>query len=123
MYETVPSDPLGQNVEFLQSAVASGYNVVFCFIGVRAADLSDERVAMRVLQGGHDVPTDKLQMRFPRSLRNLSRALLALPDVWVFDNSDLAQPFRRLAVFERAALVSKSEPWPAWFSSVVAARV
>jgi len=122
-FETVLSDPLGEKVEFLRSAAASGYNVVFCFVGVSAADLSEERVGMRVLQGGHDVATDKLQMRFPRSLRNLGRALLALPHVWVFDNSDLAQPFRRLAVYEQGVLVSRSDPWPDWFSRVVGSSV
>lgn len=119
-FETVLSDPVGEKVEFLRDVAATGYNVVFCFIGLAAPDVSEERVAMRVLQGGHDVPTEKLHARFPRSLRNLALAVSLLPHVWVFDNSDLAHPFRRLAVFEDGVLVTKSEdPWPEWFSAVV----
>ena len=55
---------------------------------------------MRVSQGGHDVPADKLITRFPRSLNNLKSALRELPHVWVFDNSDLRTPFRLVTVFE-----------------------
>ena len=48
--------------------------VVLCFIGVRSPAVSDERVAMRVSQGGHDVPPDKLKDRFPRTMANLRTA-------------------------------------------------
>jgi len=36
---------------------------------------------MRVSQGGHDVPLEKLITRFPRTLANLKAALQALPRV------------------------------------------
>ena len=52
-------------------------------------------VAMRVSQGGHDVPTEKLKSRFPQTVANLKASLAALPLVYVFDNSDLRRPFRR----------------------------
>jgi len=63
---------------------------VLCFIGLSSARRSAERVAMRVSQGGHDVPTDKLKSRFPRTLANLKGAIRTLPHVLVFDNSNLA---------------------------------
>ncbi len=114
VFETVLSDPEGEKVAFLRAAEARGYTVVLCFIGLEGAELSEERVAMRVLQGGHDVPTEKLQSRYPRTLRNLARAIRDLPHVWVFDNSDLGRPFRKVAVFARGELVEKHEPLPAW---------
>ncbi len=77
-----------------------GYTVVLCFIGLDSPELCDERVAMRVLQGGHDVPTEKLA-RYPRTLENLARAIRELPHVLVFDNSALLEPFREVAL-----------PWP-----------
>jgi len=63
--------------------------MVLCFIGIADVDRSEERVAMRLSQGGHDVPTDKLMARFPRSLANLKQAIRELPCVFVFDNDDL----------------------------------
>jgi predicted ABC-type ATPase len=69
---------------------------------------------MRVLQGGHDVPTSKLQERYPRTLKNLALAVRELPHVLVFDNGDLGRPFRKVAEFERGRVKEKHAPWPRW---------
>lgn len=114
IFETVLSDPVGDKVDFLSRAAAQGYTVVLCFIGITGADLSNERVAMRVLQGGHDVPAKKLAARFPRTMKNLARAIRKLPHVLVFDNSDLGRPFRQVAEFRDGKAVSVHEPIPAW---------
>jgi len=92
----------------------AGYTVVLCFIGVSRPEVSEERVAMRVSQGGHDVPPEKLTARFPRTLANLRNAIRELPHVWVFDNDDLRRPFRQVAVFESGHQVSLRKPVPAW---------
>ena len=73
-------------------AVASGYNVVLCFIGISGPEISEERVAMRMSQGGHYVPPDKLITRFPRTVANLKVAIQPLPMVLIFDNDDLLCP-------------------------------
>lgn len=59
-FETVFSDPAGEKLKFLKEAAAAGYTVVLCFIGISGPEVSEERVAMRVTQGGHDVPAEKL---------------------------------------------------------------
>ncbi len=115
VFETVFSDPVGDKLAFLQKAGDQGSTVVLCFIGLASPELSDERVAMRVLQGGHDVPTEKLLARYPRSLENLRRAIRELPQVLVFDNSDLARPFRKVAVFEAGKAIERSDPLPPWW--------
>lgn len=69
---------------------------------------------MRVLQGGHDVPTEKLKERYPRTLKNLAGAIRDLPHVLVFDNADLGRPFRMVAVFERGKMVERHAPLPRW---------
>jgi predicted ABC-type ATPase len=114
VFETVLSDPVGDKVDFLREAAHAGYAVVLCFIGLDRAETSEQRVAMRVLQGGHDVPTGKLASRFDRTLENLHRAIRALPFVQVFDNSDLRHPFREVAEFENGKVVRVSRPVPAW---------
>ncbi|MEI6225583.1 MAG: zeta toxin family protein [Deltaproteobacteria bacterium] len=114
VFETVFSDPVGEKVAFLERAAGKGYTVVLCFIGIDGPEVSEERVSMRVLQGGHDVPSRKLGERFPRTLRNLSRAVRDLPHVLVFDNGDLGRPFRMVARFERGARVEKKSPVPRW---------
>jgi len=114
VFETVFSDLVGDKLEFLRRTSALGYTVVLCFIGLESPELSDERVAMRVMQGGHDVPGDKLIVRYPRTLENLRRAINELPHVLIFDNSDLGRPFRKVAEFERGRQVELNEPVPAW---------
>jgi len=99
IFETVFSDPAGEKLALLKEAAAQGYTVVLCFIGVRSPEVCDERVAMRVSQGGHDVPPDKLKDRFPRTMANLRTAVRELPHVLVFDNDDLGRPFRLIASF------------------------
>jgi predicted ABC-type ATPase len=69
---------------------------------------------MRVAQGGHDVAPEKVAARYPRSLENLARAIAQLPHVWVYDNSDLANPFRRVLECEAGRVVWRAEPAPGW---------
>jgi predicted ABC-type ATPase len=119
VFETVFSDPVGDKLSFLKETAGSDYNVVLIFIGIAGPRVSEERVAMRVSQGGHDVPTEKLKSRFPRTLANLKGAIRVLPHVIVFDNGDLRQPFRRIAAFERGQLVQAAPALPRWFKSVL----
>ncbi len=116
VFETVFSDPVGDKLGFLKRAVAAGYAVVLCFIGVSSAEVSEERVAMRVSQGGHDVPPEKLEARYARTLHNLGRAIRELPHVLVYDNEDLRRPFRLAAAFESGRLEASSEPIRSWLS-------
>jgi len=118
VFETVFSDPVGDKLAFLKRAEERGYTVVLCFIGLEGPRLSEERVAMRVLQGGHDVPTEKLRARYPRITRNLSMAIQDLPHVLVFDNSDLRRPFRKVAEFQQGRVTEKHAPWPRWLTLV-----
>ena len=119
IFETVLSDPVGDKIAFLKGAAASGYNVVLMYIGIAGPRVSEERVAMRVSQGGHDVPTEKLRSRYARSLSNLRTAIRELPHVLVFLNDDLRVPFRRIAVFEAGRLVESARPIPRWFKPLL----
>lgn len=101
VFETVLSDPVGAKVAELEEAVRRGMHVVMIFIRIDSPQTSQQRVAMRVLQGGQDVPDEKLATRFRRTLANLERAIARLPVVVVFDNADLARPFRLEAVHHR----------------------
>lgn len=119
VFETVFSDPVGDKLGFLKAAAASGYTVVLCFIGIAGPAVSEERVAMRVSQGGHDVPAEKLTARFPRTLANLRAAIRELPHVWIYDNDDLRTPFRQVAIFENGRSVSVKAPIPGWLAPLL----
>jgi predicted ABC-type ATPase len=120
VFETVFSDPVGDKLAFLNEAAAAGYAVVLCFIGISGPEVSETRVAMRVSQGGHDVPTEKLTARFPRTLANLKAAIRALSGtVMVFDNDDLRRPYRKIAVFQNGRLIFRAKAIPAWLAEIL----
>ena len=119
VFETVLSDPVGEKIAFLKQAAGSGYAVVLCFIGVAGPETCEERIAMRVSQGGHDVPSDKLAARYPRTMVNLRRAIRDLPLVYIFDNEDLHAPFCEVAVFEGGRQLRLSRYLPRWMATVL----
>lgn len=119
VFETVFSDPAGDKLAFLKSAEEAGYTVVLVFIGISNASVSEERVGMRTLQGGHDVPLDKIRARFPRTLANLSAAIRMVQNVFVYDNSDLNDAYCQLAIFSKGELNWRRDKLPRWFRPFV----
>ena len=119
IFETVFSDPVGDKVGFLKEAAENRYTVVLCYIGISGPEVSEERVAMRVSQGGHDVPSEKLQLRFTRTLDNLRMAIQRLPHVLIYDNDDLSNPYQQVAVFEQGRLLTSKEHLPNWLEPLV----
>lgn len=100
IFETVLSDPVGEKIQFLREAAQSGFEVLLIFIRINDPETSIHRVSMRVAEGGHDVPDEKLKSRFDRTLANLNRAIAQLPYVFVYDNSDLNQPYQLVATYK-----------------------
>jgi predicted ABC-type ATPase len=118
IFETVFSDPVGDKLAFLLEAANAGYTLVLCFVGIASPDVSEQRVAFRVSRGGHDVPSDKLASRFPRTLLNLRDATHRLSYVLVFDNDDPRSPFRKVAVFEQGKVTYRTGEWPKWLTDL-----
>jgi predicted ABC-type ATPase len=52
---------------------------------------------MRVAEGGHDVPRDKIKNRYGRVMANRKRSLVELSNVMVYDNGELVNPYHLLA--------------------------
>jgi predicted ABC-type ATPase len=119
IFETVFSDPVGDKIAFLKMAEAAGYTVLLIFIGVGTPEISDQRVAMRVLKGGHDVPSNKIQARYPRVMANLKRALKEVANVQVYDNEDLRRGYRLVASREHAGAVRLVGLTPRWLKDVL----
>ena len=109
VFETVLSDPVGDKIEMLGRLSNQGYEVALIFIQIADAESSVQRVSMRVSQGGHNVPDEKLLARFDRTRANLDRAIKRLPHVLVYDNSDLADPYRLVASYRNGIRVFGSD--------------
>jgi predicted ABC-type ATPase len=99
IFETVLSDPVGEKVEQLSSYLDLGYTVVLIFIQINSPEESIKRVAIRVSQGGHDVPDEKILARFERTQANLRRAIERLPYVIIYSNDDLTHPYKLVELY------------------------
>jgi predicted ABC-type ATPase len=113
IFETVFSDPVGEKLKFLLQLEESGYTVVLIFIGIASPAQSSTRVSMRVAQGGHDVPADKIAARFVRTLKNLQLSLPQLQNVLVYDHTDLNSGYVLVAQKWRGILsaATVAPPW------------
>lgn len=70
-------------------AQSKGYNVSLLFFWLNSTDLAIERVRTRVLEGGHNIPTDVIERRYVNGIKNLFNIYLPIVnECMIFDNSD-----------------------------------
>ena len=66
---------------------SSGYLVKLIFLSLPNVEVALERVATRVIQGGHNVPVDVIRRRFEHGIKNFD-LYKSLVDSWqLYDNS------------------------------------
>jgi predicted ABC-type ATPase len=85
IFETVLSAP--DKLAFVRRAKECGFFVRLFFIGTDSPLINASRVAMRVLNGGHDVPIPKIISRYDRSIENCSILASLVDRLYVYDNS------------------------------------
>jgi predicted ABC-type ATPase len=65
----------------------AGYYVALIFVGLATPDISALRVRQRWQQGGHNVPSEKIEQRFPRTQKAIGYAAPLADITLMFDNS------------------------------------
>lgn len=71
---------------------AAGYRVSLFFLSLPTVETAIERVALRVQQGGHDVPEPVICRRFAAGLENFHRRYKLAVDDWVLYDNTGAEP-------------------------------
>lgn len=72
----------------LEGMKEKGYRIVLFYLRLPSPELALERVRIRVLEGGHDIPEVDLRRRYAKSWKNFVDIYQELADKWiVFDNS------------------------------------
>ena len=67
----------------------AGYHVKMIFLALKSPEHAIARVALRVKQGGHDIPEGVIRRRFHAGIANFRNVYAELVDAWVlYDNSD-----------------------------------
>lgn len=111
-FETVFSHP--SKIDFIGQAKAFGYEIILVVIHVQSLDLNLARISERVLEGGHDVPSDKVMSRIPRMLDNVKKAIPLCDDVRMLDNSSLEKPFLEVMTIKNGIRTEHVNPLPTW---------
>lgn len=88
-FETVMSHP--DKLSILAKAKASGYKTYMYFLFASLPELNILRVKSRVDQGGHDVDTDKILERIPRTYNLMPIAFNLADEAYLINNDN--EPF------------------------------
>ncbi len=86
-WKKTPDGSYESKADDIAALQAAGYFVVLLFVGLATVELSTLRVETRKEQGGHGVPLDKLQSRFPRTQLAVGHAAPLADMTLMFDNS------------------------------------
>jgi predicted ABC-type ATPase len=90
---------------------ALGYRVQLTFIWLPSVELAIDRVANRVRQGGHDVPTPVIQRRYEMGLVNFKQIYSPLVDDWSLLDGSEFHPIEIARKENDSAMVFKPGRW------------
>jgi len=71
-------------------AQQKGYNVVLLFFWLQNVELAEERVKVRVAEGGHNIEPEVIRRRYRNGIKNLFEIYLScVNEAMIFDNSEV----------------------------------
>ncbi len=100
-FETVFSHE--SNLDDMRLAAEAGYKVYLYFVGTESPEINKFRVTLRVREGGHHVPADRIEKRYVRSMELLKKAAEIAYQAYFFDNSVNNEPYRLVGHFKVVA--------------------
>ena len=75
-------------VKFVEWTQAKGDVVTLLYFWLPTPEQAIERVATRVSEGGHNIPSDVIRRRYANGIRNLTTLYTPICDYWtIYDNS------------------------------------
>jgi len=104
----------------IQEAQTAGFFVLLLVVALDQPERLLERVAQRILEGGHPVPPERILARYPRALAHLTQAVRLADAAILYDSADVS-PGTHTAVATckgdwKQALV---QPMPEWARRVL----
>jgi len=117
-FETVFSHT--SKLDIMREAKEAGYKVYLYFVSTESPEINKGRVALRARKGGHNVPHEKIESRYYRSLELLYEASQLSYQTFFFDNSETGKDFK---LFARFKILNGKKKWgkvnlenfPEWF--------
>ena len=117
IFETVLSSD--SKVDFLKRAKEEGYFIRIFFICTETPSINAARIAKRVMEGGHDVPIQKIISRYLKAITNATRVAAFADRAYFYDNSIDNQEARILFRTTDGQLVKQyTESIPEWAKTI-----
>ena len=69
-------------LKILSDAKKNGYQIHIYFLWLPSANLAISRIADRVREGGHDIPSDAVRRRYVSGVQNFFREYSKIADTW-----------------------------------------
>ena len=83
---TLATKSYKQKIEWAQ---ANGYEVILLFFWLDSPNMAKKRVAQRVAEGGHSIPSETIERRYHNGIANLFAIYIDMVDIcYIFDNSE-----------------------------------
>ena len=83
---TLATKSYKQKIEWAQ---ANGYKVTLLFFWLDSPNMAKKRVAQRVAEGGHNIPSETIERRYYNGIANLFTIYIDMVDIcYIFDNSE-----------------------------------
>jgi len=125
-FETVFSHK--SKLDIMREAKEAGYKVYLYFVSTESPEINKFRVEARKNKGGHDVPPDKIEHRYYRSLDLLFESAQLCYQAYFIDNSKDGVEASWFAHFK---LVAEKKKWddikpadvPEWFKKHYSSKV
>jgi len=110
-FETVMSHD--SKISVLQNAMEMGYKNYLYFVSTEDVAININRVMVRVKGGGHNVPTEKIESRYDRSLKLLKEAVKYTYRTFIYDNSGTEAKLI-LDIFKGNEVTVRTSEIPSW---------
>ncbi|QJD87040.1 zeta toxin family protein [Cohnella herbarum] len=107
----------GNAIRLMRDAKANGFEVTMFYVGLGDYRLNIKRVAIRVENGGHHIPTEDIVRRHQTSLQNLLSHIHLIDNLIVIDNSHTEGEV--ILSVNNGSITSQSKSLPQWAESIL----
>lgn len=74
-------------LSYIRKAKENGFEITLLFFWLSSIELAIERVKIRVVEGGHDIPVETITRRYKRGLNNFFKIYSDEVQNWMFINN------------------------------------
>lgn len=105
-----------QPLRTAEKAKRAGFRVEQYFVGLDSSEFSKQRVAQRVSRGGHHIPDDVIDRRFPKTFENAVKLAQIADKSRFYDNA--SQTPHKLVLAREGREMSLAKDAPPWAREV-----